>query len=252
MYINRLALLSTLLGMASAVEHSGKPSSTNNNINIDSIRRRAKSKSGKGGKSGGSSDDDWHHGGDVDYTGRFSGSAKATLDQVVLQYDFTDDVSPDTKLVLDTMTTADIHWKFDEGFTEMMYKISISPSKSGTLLVDTVLACASAGSEEPYEEYPIVLFTDREIVHVDANDNVVLAQGKIGMDNVDVNDTDCDDDLPCMYDQVCEGVMINNMASLYQAIENGSVFMLADWIEEVDDTPQDEIQAGVVRGQMFI
>ena len=253
MLYSRFALLSTLLGMASAVDYSGKPSL---NSHIDSIRRRAKS--GKGGKSGGgdewhsSGSDDWHHSEDVDYTGRFSGSAKATLDQVVLQYDFTDDVSPDTKLVLDTMSTADIHWKFDEGFTEMIYKISISPAKSGTLLVDTVLACASAGSEEPYEEYPIVLFTDREIVHVDANDNVVLSQGKLDMDNVDVNETDCDDDLPCMYVQECDGVMINNMASLYQAIKNGYVFMLADWIEGVDNTPQEEIDAGVVRGQMFV
>jgi hypothetical protein len=47
-------------------------------------------------------------------------------------------VSTDT-----TVTTADMHWKFDEGFTEMMYKISISPSKSGkVLVVDAVLACA--------------------------------------------------------------------------------------------------------------
>lgn len=218
MLYNRIALLSTLLGMASAVKYSGKPSSTNNTNNIDSIRRRAKS--GKGGKSGGGDDwhsgsDDWHSSGDIDYTGRFSGSNKATLDQVVLQEDFIDEVqvSTDTTVVLDTMTTADIHWKFDEGFTEMMYKISLSPAKSGTvLLIDAVLACAAAGSEEVYDEQPIVLFTDRENVHIDANDNIVLAQGKLDMDNVDVNDTNCDDDLPCMYDQVCEGVMINNMA----------------------------------------
>jgi len=160
-------------------------------------------------------------------------------------------VSLDTTLVLDTMTTADIHWKFDEGFTEMMYKISISSAKSENVFVDSVLACASAGSAEPYDELPIVLFTDR-VLHINANDNVVLAQGKLTMDDVDVNDTLCDDELPCMFDQECGGVMINNMASLYQAIKNGSVFMLVDWLEEVDDTPQDEIQAGVVRGQMFV
>ena len=51
MLYDRIALLSALLGMASAVDYSGKLSSTNNTNNIDSIRRRAKS--GKGGKSGG-------------------------------------------------------------------------------------------------------------------------------------------------------------------------------------------------------
>lgn len=157
---NRIVLLSTLLGVAAYTSvdaiDSGKPSSNYNNINVDSIRRRAKSKSGKGGKSGGgdewhSGSDDWHSSGDMDYTGRFSGSAKATLDQVVLAEDFIDEeeVSIGTTLVLDTMTTADIHWKFDEGFTEMMYKISMSPSKSGYIFADAVLACASAGSEEP-------------------------------------------------------------------------------------------------------
>lgn len=70
--------------MASAVEDSGKPLSTynNNNMKVDSIRRRAKS--GKGGKSSGDGDDNWHHGGDIDYTGRFSGSNKATFEQVNL------------------------------------------------------------------------------------------------------------------------------------------------------------------------
>jgi hypothetical protein len=80
----------------------------------------------------------------------------------------------------------------------------------------------------------------------------VLAQGKLDMEDVDVNDTNCDGDLPCMFDQECEGVMINNMASLYQAMKSGSVFMLVVWFEEVDDNGQDEIDAGVVRGQMFV
>ena len=48
MLYNRFALLSALLGVASAVGYSGKPSSnSNSNINIDSIRIRRRAKSGK-------------------------------------------------------------------------------------------------------------------------------------------------------------------------------------------------------------
>ena len=100
MLYNRIVLLSTLLGMASAVDYSGKPSSTKtkNNINIDSIRRRAKS--GKGGKSGGGSGDDWHSSGDIEYTGRFSGSAKATSAQVTNLNELIDGMNKDTGLTL--------------------------------------------------------------------------------------------------------------------------------------------------------
>jgi len=191
--------------MASAVDYSsGKPSSTNSKINTDSIRRRAKS--GKGGKSGGSSGDDWHHGGDIDYTGRFSGRNKATSAQVTNLDELIDQIIQNTgldTLVVDTTTTADIHWKFDEGFTEMMYKVSISPTKPGSIKVDSYLACASAGSSQ---DEPLVIFTNE--IPLDAqHDSEVVTQGKLEWED----DTGtCDGDLPCMFDQECEGVMINN------------------------------------------
>ena len=35
--------------------------------------------------------------------------------------------------------------------------------------------------------------------------------------------------------------------------KNGSVFMLVDWIKyDLNDISQDELQAGFVRGQMFV
>jgi len=143
------------------------------------------------------------------------------------------------------MTTADIHWKFDEGFTELMYKITIFPSKSGNVQVDSALYCAAAGSEAPADEPAIVFFTTQENVHINANSNVVVTQGKVTMDDFDVNGTFCDDKRPCMFDQKCGGVMINNMASLYQAIKTGSVYMDVMWFDE-------DVELGDVRGQMFV
>ena len=225
-----ILFLSTLLATSVSSEISIDSGKLSNNI---TGTRRRLSKTGKGGKSGGEdtedgswwsgSDDGWHHpSGDSELKkllhGRFSGKDDASGAQERVG----DPEGPVT-----TDTRSQIRWGFDEGFTKMGYEIKILLGEKVTLIH---FHCGQAGSNGPvvvdfWETPPDTDGTDINGVARDG----YLTNDDILSDNLDGG--------------MCGNIKLNNIASLYQAMLNGDIYL---------NIHTQANPAGENRGQIFV
>ena len=228
-----ILFLSTLLAApVSSAEISIDSGKLSNKIIYDGTRRRL-TKTGKGGKSGGEdmedgswwsgSDDGWHPSGDSELEkllhGRFSGKDDASGAQERVGDPVLGPVMTDMK--------SQVRWGFDEGFTKMGFEISILQGIQVTLIH---FHCAQAGSNGPvvvdfWETPPDTDGTDINGVALDG----YLSNDDILSDNLD--------------DGMCGDIKLNNLASLYQAMLNGDIYL---------NIHTQANPAGENRGQIFV
>ena len=232
MMMNKCTLfLSTLLAAAvSSAEVSIDSGKLPNKITYDGTRRRL-SKTGKGGKSGGEdiedgswwsgSDDGWHPSGDSELEkllhGRFAGKddASGAQERVDDSFGVEGPVTTDMK--------SQVRWGFDEGFTKMGFEISIL---NGDQVILIHLHCAKAGSNGP-----VVVDFWKDMNGADFNG--------VALDGYRSNDDILSGDLD---DGMCGDIKLNNLASLYQAMLNGDIYL---------NIHTKTNRAGENRGQIF-
>jgi len=205
-----ILFLSTLAASASSAEISIDSGKLSNKIIYDGTRRRL-TKTGKGGKSGGEdmegswwsgSDDGWHPSGDSELEkllhGRFSGKDDASGAQERVGDPVLGPVMTDMK--------SQVRWGFDEGFTKMGFEISILNGENVTLIH---FHCGQAGSNGP-----VVVDFWKDMNGADFNG--VALDGYLSNDDILSGDLD---------DGMCGDIKLNNLASLYQAMLNGDIYL---------------------------
>jgi len=226
-----ILFLSTLLATsASSAEISIDSGKLSNKIIYDGTRRRL-TKTGKGGKSGGEdmedgswwsgSNDGWHPSGDSELEkllhGRFSGKDDASGAQERVGV-------PEGPVTTDMKSQ--VRYGFDEGFTKMGFEISILQGIQVTLIH---FHCAQAGSNGP------VVVDFWETSDTDGTDiNGVALNGYLTNDDILSNN---------LVDGMCGNIKLNNLASLYQAMLNGDIYLNIHTQANPD---------GENRGQIFV
>merc|ERR1712085_226797 len=119
-------------------------------------------------------------------------------------------------------TTAKLKYAFDKGFTKMDFKVTLKDFVDSPLTM-VHLHCGTAGTNGGV------------VADLMKKNCAVPGGGGVGADctleSTDLNDIEC------------EGVQVNTIASLYQAIRNGSIYM---------NVHSQEYPQGVVRGQIFV
>lgn len=206
MMMNKYILfLSTLLAAsASSAEISIDSGKLSNKIIYDGTRRRL-TKTGKGGKSGGEDMEDgsWWSGSD-------DGSGDSELEKLLHgRFSGKDDASGAQERVGDPVVTdmkSQVRWGFDEGFTKMGFEISIL---NGDQVILIHFHCAKAGSNGP-----VVVDFWKDMNGADFNG--VALDGYLS--NEDILSGDLDDGM-------CGDIKLNNLASLYQAMLNGDIYL---------------------------
>ena len=122
-----------------------------------------------------------------------------------------------TGTAVDSETTAKLKFSFDKGFTKMEYQVIVTDDYN---IMKIDLRCGSAGTNGGVAarmwEYDSPLDNPKE------EDNLVSQD---------------------VQDMVCDRKPLNTIASLYQAIRNGSIYLSIHSIVYQD---------GVVRGQIFL
>ncbi|KAL7551105.1 hypothetical protein ACHAWF_014301 [Thalassiosira exigua] len=129
------------------------------------------------------------------------------------------------KKSVETDTTAKVKWKFDVGFTKMEYQIDVLYGNSVTKLD---FHCAQSGQNGPI----VVNFWHNDY---GKHFNGLAKEGKIY--NRDIMCSEQGQDF-CH----CDGLEVNNLVSLYNAMRNGSIYL---------NVHTKANPAGEVRGQIF-
>lgn len=131
----------------------------------------------------------------------------------------------------------------------MIYKISISLPEPGYYFHEAAFVCSAAGG---IDTKGVVAFSTGRM---EIDSHKIMITDRLTMDNVIPNDgpdSNCNGEFPCMVERECLGISINNMASLFQAIKNGSMALLVEWVEFESDTYTTIKAEGVARGQIFV
>ena len=193
---------------------------------------------------------------------RFSGSNKATFEQIIRD-DI--DISDTNSLILNKISTTDIEWEFDDGFTEMSYEIDISFGEAvdSDISYSASFFCGQAGSIEDITT-DIVVALDTRVENLNGDSLSVpfryslSVQGTLKQSNVVADSSDCNGDgpfsTPCMLETECLGYKLNNMvASLYQAMKDGLIYLFISW--EESDSQGNSLSDGMesfARGQILV
>mmetsp|Transcript_39353 Transcript_39353/g.44303 ORF Transcript_39353/g.44303 Transcript_39353/m.44303 type:complete len:169 (-) Transcript_39353:91-597(-) len=122
--------------------------------------------------------------------------------------------------VVDSDTTGKLKYEFDKGFTKMDYEVFI---RDGIRITGIHLHCGSAGTDGAVAA---VMFSDPPGTDIEDGSIVkgsIQSGGLVGIE--------------------CEGLQVTTIASLYQAMRNGSIYMNIHDIEN---------PGGVARGQIFV
>ena len=113
--------------------------------------------------------------------------------------------------------------------------------------------CGRAGSVEDFNTIVVALDTRVE----DVNGDSLSVQGTLKQSNVVADNSNCNGDgpnnTPCMLEIECSGYKLNNMASLYQAMNDGLIYLFTNW--EESDSEGNSLPGGMdafARGQIFV